>query len=513
MLQKVAMTGVDLDSVYSRTLQRIREQEGDQSRLGVEALMWVSHSERPLRIDELCCALAVGIEATDLDHKNIQPQDKVLGACLGLAIVDTETSTVRLTHYTLQEYLSRPGIMPGTHKTLGQTCLAYLNYDQVKGLPANNLSKLADMPFLEYSSLHWGDHAKMELSDHGRSLALELLDQYNNHISSTLLFNQICRHHFHQLTHHLFTGLHCASYFGIDGAVAALIETKGCDVNQRDGYGFTPLIWAARQGNQGVVRLLLAHDDADPDRADNDSRTPLWWASWSGHEAVVRLLLSCNEANPNEANPNEPDNTGRGERPVWWTFRKGHRRVKVVRCQLSRDKVNPDKPDDYGQTPFGCASESGREGVLKLLLACGDVNPDKPDNYGRTPLWWASWNGHEEVARLLLARGDVNPDAPNKDGQTPLCCACEDGHEGVVRLLLTHSNVNPNSTDNNRRTPLVIATLNGHEEVVRLLLARNDTNPDIPDIYGKTPLGIASLHGYMEIAALLQLRTTVPPIL
>jgi len=54
MLQKVARTGVDLDSVYAQTLERIREQKGDRSRLGVEVLMWVSHAERPLRIEELC---------------------------------------------------------------------------------------------------------------------------------------------------------------------------------------------------------------------------------------------------------------------------------------------------------------------------------------------------------------------------------------------------------------------------------------------------------------------------
>jgi len=121
--------------------------------------MWVSHAEQPLRIDELCHALAVEMGATDIDLENIRPQDAVLGACLGLAMVDVETSTVRLIHYSLQEYLSRPGVLPDAHTTLSQTCLTYLNYDQVKRLPADNVSNLTDMPFLEYSSLHRGSHA------------------------------------------------------------------------------------------------------------------------------------------------------------------------------------------------------------------------------------------------------------------------------------------------------------------------------------------------------------------
>jgi len=163
-------------------------------------------------------------------------------------VVDGETSTVRLVHFTLQEYLSRSGIFPGAHKALKQACLTYLNYGQVKGLPANNVSNLGDMPLLEYSSLYWGGHAKIELSDQGNSLAFELLNRYDNHISATSLLNQIHRCNFSQLTHHLFTGLHCASYFGIDEVVASLIETKGCDINRRDCLGFTTLMWAASRG-------------------------------------------------------------------------------------------------------------------------------------------------------------------------------------------------------------------------------------------------------------------------
>ena len=93
---------------------------------------------------------------TDLDPENTRPQDTTLASCLGLAIVGKETSTVRLIYYTLQEYIFWSGIFADAHKTLGQTCLTYLNYGQVKGLSANNISNLGDMPFLEYSSLHWG---------------------------------------------------------------------------------------------------------------------------------------------------------------------------------------------------------------------------------------------------------------------------------------------------------------------------------------------------------------------
>jgi len=266
MLQSVATTGVDLGSVYDQTLRRIKERKGDRARLGIEVLMWVSHAERPLRIEELCHALAVEVGTTDLDYENIRPPDTVLGSCLGLVMVDKETSTVRLIHYTLQEYLSRPGILPDACKVLAQSCLVYLNYDCIKGLPVDKVPNLGEMPLLKYSSFYWGSHAKIKLSDRAKALTLELLGQYPTHIPSILLFNKISDYNTSSVTRYLFTGLHCASYFGIIEVMASLIETKGCNINQGDCTGITPLMLAAQWGNEGAVALLLTQDNIDPNK-------------------------------------------------------------------------------------------------------------------------------------------------------------------------------------------------------------------------------------------------------
>jgi len=284
MLREVVRTGVSLDSVYGETIQRIREQEGGQSRLGMEVLAWVSHSVRPLRISELRHALAIEVASKDLDRENIPPLDTVLGSCLGLVVVDEETSTVRLIHYTLQEHLFADHILPNAHQTLAEACLAYLHYEWVKGLPVDVDPNLSDMPFLEYSSSYWGIHAKEGLSGGVKSLALELSNLYDTHISSTLLFNRINCFGSSSATPYLFTGLHCASYFGIIEVVTSLIEMKNCHINQRDCIGHTPLMWASRQGNEEVVGLLLTRGDVVPDEPDNDGRTALSWASSLGYE-------------------------------------------------------------------------------------------------------------------------------------------------------------------------------------------------------------------------------------
>ena len=303
----------------------------------MEVLMWISHAERPLTIDELCLALAVEIGTTNLNPENIRPQDIVLRSCFGLVVVDKGPSTVRLIHYTLQEYLGHPNSLPTAHQTLALTCLGYLNYDHIRGLPADKAPRLQDVPFLEYSSLYWGIHAKEGLSDDVKSLAIEVLSHYDFHISATLLFNKIKRYGSRFGVDSLFTNLHFASYFGIVQIVEALTEAKGCDINKADCEGYTPFMWAAIHGKEEIVRLLLARNDVNPDTPGKEDVTPLWLASMNGHDGVVQLLLAS-------------------------------------------DDVDPNKPEISGQTPLGTASFFGNEGVVRLLLASGRIDPNKPSH-------------------------------------------------------------------------------------------------------------------------------------
>jgi len=86
---------------------RIKAHKGYKSVHGLKALMWVLYSTRPLEAEELCHALGVQIGTTDLDPENVPALRTVISACLGLIIVEGSSSTVRLVHFTLQEYLLR----------------------------------------------------------------------------------------------------------------------------------------------------------------------------------------------------------------------------------------------------------------------------------------------------------------------------------------------------------------------------------------------------------------------
>jgi len=183
--------GLELGDVYDATIERIKAQDGDKSRLGMTALIWISHAERPPRADELCHALAVELGSTEFDIGNIPSMSTLVNCCQGLITVDKEASTVRLIHFTLQEYISsRPEIFSKAHSAMAEICLTYLNSRQVKALSTDPSPDMQDAPFLEYCSVYWGVHAKQELSDSGRSLALELLKEDYGEASTKLLLKQ-----------------------------------------------------------------------------------------------------------------------------------------------------------------------------------------------------------------------------------------------------------------------------------------------------------------------------------
>jgi len=500
--------GKGLGDAYAATLSRMKAQQRSRSKLGMEVLMWISHSERPLHVDELCHALGVEEGSMNLNTRNIPAIETLLTCTLGLVAIEKPSCTVRLVHYTLQEYLTHnSNLFIKPHSMIAEACLTYLNFRQVREISPTVRSVPPTIPFVEYASCYWGTHAKRETTEGVKALALKLLDGYDKHISSKILL--LCRMPDRDRPVDRegrpigFTGLHGAAYIGCVEITVALLETKKWDVEATDLNGNTALAWAARKGREGVVRILLEWSGVNPNKPNIlYYQAALSWAARNGHGGVVRILLGRNDVNPNT-----PDKYG--QTPVLWAARNG--REWVVRILLERGDVNPNTPDNlYRQTPLSFAAESGREGVVRILLERNDVNPNTPDKYGQTPVLWAARNGHEGVVRILLERSDVNPNTPDKYGQTPLSRGAWNGHEGVVRVLLEQNHVNPEGADDEYgQTPLSLAAQNGHEGVVRILLERDEVNSHMADKYGLTPLSWAARNGREGVVRILLGRNCV----
>ena len=492
-----------LEEAYGAVIERIKAQDENESRLGMKALMWVSHVERPLTADELCLALAIEPGSTDFNVDSVPSILTLLGCCQGLITMDKDPSTVRLIHSTFQEYLSaRPDIFIRPHSAIAEICLTYLNSEKVKALSRNPSPDTKGTPFLEYCSLSWGIHAKRELSDRSRSLALQMFQEYDSHVSVKLLLRQLEYIRFRYVKDDSkFNGLDCASFFGIKELATAVTEMRCYDINEGHLWGYTPLIWAAHNGHEEVVKILL-DARASPDKKDEDGETPLTHAARNGHAGVVKILLERDEVNSNHE--------GRLDPPLMSAAKNGHE--GVVKELLRLQAVCPDKPSGaYGRTPLSYAAERGYDGVVERLLEREEVNPDQVDSSGRTPLSYAACGGREGVVKILIRQEGVNPDKPSYGSQTPLSYAAQKGHEGVVKILLEQKEVNPDQPDSHDKTPLGHAALEGYLGVVKILLGRGEVNPDAQYRAGQTPLAYAAHRGHEKVVNILLGRAEVNP--
>jgi len=496
--------GPGLGDAYSVTIERIKAQGGDKPRLGMEALMWISHTERPLSADELCHALAIELGSTEFNGDNVPSMSTLVGCCQGLITVDEEASTVRLIHFTLQEYLSTSReIFSTPHSTMAEICLTYLNSEQVKAVPANQSLGTLNMPFLKYCSLYWGVHAKRELSYYGRSLALQLLQECDGHISIKSFLEQSgYSDMMEEGVGLLFSGLDWASSFGVVEVVVALIEMGCCDADARSFIGCTPLAWASENGHEEVVKILLERGEVNPNKPSDYIGTPLAHAASFGHEGVVRVLLGQEQVNSDEPN-------GRGRTPISCAAMYGYE--GVVKILIGREDVNPHRPDKTGTTPLAHAAQGGHTEVVKIILAHQDVDSGKPDTWDATLLWHAVAGGDEGAANILLKREDVNLDKADNCGRTLLSHTAEGGHEGVVKMLLGCQRVDPDNPDNEECTPLSHAAFNGNEGVVKMLLECDEVNPNNLDKYDKTPLFWAAYNGHEGVVKMLLERKEVSP--
>ena len=101
------------------------------------------------------------------------------------------------------------------------------------------------------------------------------------------------------------SAMHVATYMNMTSVLSSLLE-EGTEVDSRDAFGATPLMYAAARGDPGLPDLsLLLEAGADPTLTCEVGSTALIRAVQKGATAVVKRLLLEDDVNIN-AVPSDP---------------------------------------------------------------------------------------------------------------------------------------------------------------------------------------------------------------
>jgi hypothetical protein len=333
-LENLSKGPTALNEAYDKAIERIDKQPPEDQLLAKRALSWITYAQRPLTTNELRHALAIKPGQNAFNDDDVYDVEDVIPVCARLFTIDTKSNTIRLVHYTTQDYLKRIFFQwnSAAQEEIAVTCLTYLSFNVFRsGSCVNDEAfeqRLVESAFFDYSAHYWSEHIR-PVENTTSSLALAFLCN-EALVDSTVQALSVASYKYKGFSKRFpnrSNGLHLVARYGLLFLTEKLLVGKHSNnigADSRDGYGRTPLSWAAARGHEAVVRLLVNTGKAKIDSRSSYGETPLSRAAAGGHEAVVRLLVD----------------TGKAE---------------------------IDLKDDFGRTPLSLAAARGHEAVVRLL--------------------------------------------------------------------------------------------------------------------------------------------------
>ncbi|KAL8838546.1 MAG: hypothetical protein Q9170_002088 [Blastenia crenularia] len=279
----------ELYETYNEAIQRIMNQDKEDSKLARKILTWVLYTARKLTVQELQHALAVQPNTPNIEQDALIEPEILVSVCSGIIAVEADSNLVGFIHYTAQEYLSQHWVeqLVSAHAVIAKTCITYLRYREFSNGQCGDSSKLAARldryPFLWYAARWWGLHMSNITDKAILKEALEFLiddDRIKSVAELMYRFDDGRR----EFIPNGVNGLHIAATFGLWQLATFILERTDLDVNSQDSYGQTPLAVAAAFGHERMVAHLL-RDSAIDLEAGNSSAcgTALHAAARGGH--------------------------------------------------------------------------------------------------------------------------------------------------------------------------------------------------------------------------------------
>ncbi|MBE6353374.1 ankyrin repeat domain-containing protein [Treponema sp.] len=273
-----------------------------------------------------------------------------------------------------------------------------------------------------------------------------------------------------------------------------ILKKSEFNLNNKDKYGYSPLIDAIYNNRNNIAKLLIKNDvDCNctfKDGNDNEL-SALELALFKKQSEIATLLIT------HGADIHHYCTTGSN------SFLIAAQSGDNKNLQLLMDKgISVDitgKKNYEGQTALMSAAYSNHLDTIKFLISCG-ANINTTRNTGLTALMVASQAGSEKIVEYLIKNGaDIN--LITNEGADAFICATQYGNVPCAALLLeAGADINHMDKDG---TALHNATREGKYDSVKFLLEKG-INYKLKNPAGETALDIAKKKDNKRIISLLQ---------
>ena len=421
----------ELDAMYDETMERIREKNPEYASLGLKIIRWVHHAARPLSLQELRHALAVEVDDKTFDEEGLVDEGLLEPNCAGLITIHNHR-TLRLVHYTAQEYFSRNSstLFPCTDAMIAEICLTYLCFEDFRSGPCDSdddmQARLEQYPLLNFAAQHWAQHVRAVPNSDLDWKILDFFTQESN-VEASIQAMLVIKSRQRDWTQKYIKGLNglcLASMHGLQSICMRLLE-QGANVNSTDACGFTSLHYATIYDHGSIVRLLLKADANLEMLAKNDDRTVLQLAAWLGRENIVQQLLE------------KGADTAARDRSQWTALHLAHvsRHPQILRTLLENNDnvaiVNSRATASYREAQGYYEDSMG--GLLER-----DVEIDNDSYLQQTALTRAEDAIHLEVLILQMKICYEDSSFCEKRGLLPYLATCQQSRgateEGYQRV-------------------------------------------------------------------------------
>ncbi|KAH0557133.1 hypothetical protein GP486_005077 [Trichoglossum hirsutum] len=459
--QSLSQLPMKLNDAYREMLEHLQNSMSGNRRFGLllpRLFLWVGYTCRPLTLGELCVAISVENDDTDLDPSNLitDPQS-ILKIGGNFLTVHRETGRVGFAHSSVREFLlAQPErrLLPSdaeAHVLIASVCLHYLQlpvvYKRMKQLAKGGtqqelaVGQLYDDKFalLPYAARFWSTHTQQITADAANGDEVQAL-LYKFLFGKTGSFSVWQKaYEFEVLAPKL-------SKASSDDAGGSRPSGPIALVLLKENMKFQACL-NGRQNQSAPVRHVLDDFEVQVEVANRTSASAMPYREYHDNEQQRLELRS---------------------------------RVERYVSNWNRAPVSP--LHHLARTVFSATLEK----ALHQLGWSPDVRGGVLDS---TPLHEASKHGSAAAARVLL---DAEATANCKDrlGKTPLFYASHAGSLPVVKLLLDHG-AKPDECDWYNTSPLHEASRHGHIPVVEALLDRWPNGVSERDNDGNTPLSVS----------------------